>query len=49
MTRIFSMVGVAGLEPAASRSQTERSSQLSHTPKTKTFQKKRRVYSAKMC
>ncbi len=27
------MVGVAGLEPAASRSQTERSSQLSHTPK----------------
>lgn len=27
-----SMVGVAGLEPAASRSQTERNSQLCYTP-----------------
>lgn len=26
------MVGVAGLEPAASRSQTERNSQLCYTP-----------------
>lgn len=31
--QVYKMVGVAGFEPAAFRSQTERSTKLSHTPK----------------
>ncbi len=31
-TEAFFMVGVAGLEPATSRSQSARASQLRHTP-----------------
>ena len=42
---IISMVGVKGLEPSTSRSQTARASQLRHTPRfTRNIQPLQRIF-----